>query len=70
MKYLELFEPVNFTAKPRVIKASPKSDMAIVWFDIWDSQNGSKAKLLINHSFNFGRYITTIRVTNMNSGVP
>jgi len=70
MKYLELFEPVNFTAKPRVIKTSPKSDMAIVWFDIWNSQNRSKAKLLINHSFNFGRYIATIRATNMNPGVP
>ena len=66
MKQLELFEPVNLAAKPRVIKASPKSDMTIIWFDIWDSQNGSKAKLLINHSFNFGRYITTIRATNMN----
>jgi len=70
IKHLELFEPVNLTAKPRVIKASPKSDMAIIWFDIWDSQNSSKAKLLINHSFNFGRYITTIKATNMNPGVP
>jgi len=70
MKQLELFEPINLAAKPRVIKASPKSDMAIIWFDIWDSQNGSKAKLLINHSFNFDRYITTIRATNMNPGVP
>ena len=69
MKQLELFEPMNLAAKPRVIKASPKSDMAIIWFDIWDSQNGSKAKLLINHSFNFGRYIATIRATNMNPGV-
>jgi len=70
MKHLELFEPMNFAAKPRVIKASSKSDMAIIWFDIWDSQNGSKAKLLINYSFNFGRYIATIRATNMNPGVP
>ena len=70
MKHLELFEPVNLTAKPRVIKASSKSDIAIIWFDIWDSKNGFKAKLLINHSFNFGRYIATIRATNMNPGVP
>jgi len=70
MKQLELFEPVNLAAKPRVIKASPKSDMAIIWFHIWDSQNSSKAKLLINHSFNFDRYIATIRATNMNPGVP
>jgi len=70
MKYLKLFEHVTFTAKPKVIKASLKSDIAIIWFDIWDSQNSSKAKLLINHSFNFGRSITTIRTTNMNPGVP
>ena len=70
MKYLELFEPMNLTVKPKVIKASPKSDIAIIWFDIWDSQNGSKAKLLINHSFNFGKYIATIRATNINPRVP
>ena len=70
IKHLELFKCANLAAKPRVIKASPKSDMAIIWFGIWDSQNGSKAKLLINHSFNFGRHITTIRATNMNPGVP
>jgi len=69
MKHLELFEPVALTAKSRVIKASPKSDMTIIWFDIWDSQNRSKAKLLINHSFNFGRSIATIRTTNMNPRV-
>lgn len=73
MNYLSnisLFDDISFTSKPRVIKASPKSDMAIVWINIWDSQNGTKAKMLINHSFNCGRYITTIRGTNMNSSVP
>jgi len=34
MKHLELFEPMNLAAKPRVIKVSPKSDIAIIWFDI------------------------------------
>jgi len=29
-----------------------------------------KAKLLINHFFNFSQYITTIRDTNMNPGIP
>ena len=69
MKYLELFESMNFIAKPKVIKAFPKSDIVIIWFDIWDSQNGSKAKLLINYSFNFDRYIATIRATNINPRV-
>jgi len=44
--------------------------MAIIWIDIWDFQNGTKAKSIINRCFNFGRYITTIRGTNMNLGVP
>ena len=44
--------------------------MAIVWLDIWDSQDGSKAKSLINHSFNYGCHIATVKGTNMNPGVP
>jgi len=70
MKHINLFENVPLATKPRIIKASPKSDMAIIWFDIWDTQNGSKAKSLINHSFNLGRHIATVRATNMNPGVP
>jgi len=69
MKHIDLFENIPLATKPHIIKASPKSDMAIIWFDIWDTQNGSKAKLLINHSFNLGYYIATVRATNMNPGV-
>jgi len=32
--HLELFELISFAAKPRIIKASSKSDIAIIWFDI------------------------------------
>ena len=70
MSHTEIFSNISLVAKPKIIKASPKSDMAIIWFDIWDSQSGSSAKLLINHSFNFSRYIATIKATNMNPGVP
>jgi len=70
MSYTEIFENISLAAKPRIIEASSKSDIAIIWFDIWDSQSSSSAKLLINHSFNFSRYIATIRATNMNLGVP
>jgi len=70
MKHIDLFKNISLATKPRIIKASPKSDMAIIWFDIWDTQNSSKAKLLINHSFNLGRHITMVRATNMNLGVP
>ncbi|KAF5347005.1 hypothetical protein D9756_011008 [Leucocoprinus leucothites] len=64
-----LFENVILAARPRVMKASPKSDTAVVWFDIWDSQNGTKAKTLVNRTINFGRHIGTIRATSMHPGV-
>jgi len=70
MKHIDLFKNIQLATKPRIIKASPKSDMAIIWFDIWDNQNGSIAKLLINYSFNLGQHIATVRATNMNLGVP
>jgi len=54
MKHIDLFENISLATKPRIIKASPKSDMAIIWFDIWNNKNGSKAKTLINYSFNLG----------------
>ena len=47
-------------SKPHVIKVSPKSDMLIIWIDIWDVQSGSKAKSIINRCFNVGRLIVTI----------
>jgi len=56
-----MFEDITLAAKLCIIKALPKSDMAIIWIDIWNSQSGSKAKLLINHSFSYGRFIATIR---------
>ena len=70
--YLKIigFDDIKLASRPKVIKVLPKSDMSIVWIDIWDHQSGSKAKCLINWYFNVGRYITTIREANMNLGVP
>ena len=65
-----LFKDVVLASKPHVIKASPKSDITVVWVDIWDSQSGSSAKNIINHCFNIERFITTVKGTNMNPGVP
>ena len=47
-----IFNDVVLTSKQKVIKASPKSDMA--------TSSGSKAKSLINRYFNMGSHITTI----------
>ena len=69
LKETHLFKGVVLASKPCIIKASPKSDMAVVWVDIWDSQSGSLAKNIINRHFNIGRFIATIKGTNMNPGV-
>jgi len=67
IKNNHIFNNITIASRPRVIKVSPKLDIAII--DIWDIQSGSKAKGLINRCFNIGSYIVTIREANMNLGV-
>ena len=69
IKQNQIFDNITLTSKLWVIKVSPKSDMSIIWINIWDVQSGSRAKGLINQYFNIGRYIVTIRGANMNSSV-
>ena len=70
LKQNQIFNNISLASKPQIIKVSPKSNMSIVWIDIWDVQSGSNAKMLINQCFNIGKYIATIQEVNMNSGVP
>ena len=70
LKQNHIFNNISLASKLRVIKVSPKSDMALVWIDIWDVQSGKNAKMLINRCFNVGNFIATIRGANMNPGVP
>ena len=65
LQFTYIFNNVVLISKPRVIKASPKLDITVIWIDIWDVQSGSKAKSLINRCFNIGNYIATIQNTNM-----
>jgi len=48
LKDSHLFKDMTLASKPQVIKASPKSDKAVVWVDIWDFQSSSCAKNIIN----------------------
>ena len=70
LKQNHIFDNISLTSKLRIIKVSPKSDMAIIWIDIWDVQSGQNTKLLINRCFNVGNNIATIRGVNMNPGIP
>ena len=51
LKQNHIFNNISLASKPRVIKVSPKSDMALVWIDIWDVQSGKNVKMLINRCF-------------------
>ena len=39
LKNTYIFNDVVLALKSRVIKISPKSDMAIIWINIWDTQS-------------------------------
>ena len=55
-----LFENVVLASKPQVIKVFPKSNIAVVQVDLWDSQSSSLVKNIINCYFNVGQYIAII----------
>jgi len=60
LKNSHIFNDVVLASKHRIIKILPKSDISIVWIDIWDTQSSAKAKSFINRRFNIGNFITTI----------
>jgi len=70
IKKNHIFNNIVFVSRPRIIKVFSKSDMAIIWLNIWDIQSSSKAKGLINQCFNIGSHITTIHGANMNLSIP
>lgn len=69
IKEFYIFNDIVLILRSQFMKTSPKYDMAVVWVDIWDSQNGSKVKSIINQQFNVGWYIATIYSTNINSSI-
>ena len=69
LKSNHIFNNIVLASKPRTIKISPKSDMSIVWINIWNMQNSSKAKTIINRYFNIGNFIAIVHGANMNPGI-
>lgn len=65
-----IFSDVALASKPYIIKVSFNSNLAIIWVNIWDSQNSSIVKSIVNQYFNIRKFITTICRTNVNPGVP
>ena len=69
LKSNHIFNNIILTSKPWIIKVSPKLNMAIIWIDIWDTQNGFNAKKIINRCFNVGSFIAMVHGANMNPDV-
>ena len=65
-----IFVNIVLASRPCIIKVSPRSDIAIIWIDIWNVQSSSNTKRLIYKCFNIGSYIATVRDTNMNPSIP
>ena len=59
-----IFDDIVLAFYLQVIKISPKSDMAIIWVDICDLQNGIKAKCLINRCFTVG-YLSELKMMDL-----
>ena len=70
LKNTYIFNEIVLASRLRIIKVSPKSDMAIVWIDIWDNQNGNNTKKIINRCFNVGNIVTMVRGANINPSIP
>jgi len=70
LKNNHLFNDIVLISKPCIIKISLKSDIAIIWIDIWDTQNRTNAKKVINQRFNIGSFIAIVQGTNINLGIP
>ena len=64
LKNNHIFNNIILPSKPHVIKVSPKSDMAIIWINIWDTQTGQNAKTIINWWFNVGSYCCDDHLSN------
>jgi len=69
LKNTHIFNEIILTSRLRIIKISSKSDMAIVWIDIWNNKNGNNAKKIINRQFNVGNIVAMVRGTNMYPGI-
>ena len=66
---MHIFNDTYLASKPHVIKTLPKSNMAVIWINIWDAQSGAKTKCLINRYFNISSYIAIVRGANMNPNI-
>lgn len=69
LKTNHIFNNIILASKPHVIKVSLKSNMFIIWINIWDTQSRSNGKKIINKYFKIKSFIAIVHGANMNLGV-
>ena len=60
IKSIHIFNDIYLASKLCIIKASSKSNIVVIWENIWNTKSSLKAKYFINRYFNIGNYITTV----------
>lgn len=70
IKSTHIFNDICLVSKLYIIKVLPKSNIVVIWVDIWDIQSGLNAECLINRYFNVSNYIAIIQEVNINLKVP
>jgi hypothetical protein len=65
-----LHEDYRLTSPVRIVRESHASTRATVYFNVWDSQSGARAKRLINKRINICGNECYIRAAAANPGVP
>ncbi|KXN89367.1 hypothetical protein AN958_05791, partial [Leucoagaricus sp. SymC.cos] len=69
MRALNLSNHFVLVGPPRVVHNSKSSDTATAYFEVWDSQRGTRAANLVRHSLQFGHWTSRVMEASANPGV-
>jgi hypothetical protein len=63
-------EHIVLCGRPQLMRTSRASQVAQAYFEVWDSQNGTRARTLQGGRFHFAGKTVTIRLTSQSVGTP
>src|SRR5215813_2184058 len=70
MRQSSLAEHFALAGPPRVVQDSSTSQTASAYFEVWDSQAGTRAQALIGCQLQWGLGVVTVRKATANPGTP
>ena len=63
-------DSICLATPPRIVRDSRQADTCTIYFDIWDSQTGSRMKSFVDHSLNVGTVVCFFQKASMKIGLP